>query len=115
MYKIDKEIYWIKGNYAVMWFLGPFWGTVLIMMKVKLYFHLSLFVQVEQLTSELAIERSNAQKVDAERASLDRQNKDLKAKISELDSQLKSNRKAAMQALESRIANLEEQLEAENR
>jgi myosin protein heavy chain len=72
-------------------------------------------VQVEQLTTEISIERSNAQKIDAERSSLDRQNKDLRAKISELDSQLKSNKKATVQALESRIANLEDQLEAETR
>jgi BMFP domain-containing protein YqiC len=46
---------------------------------------------------------------------LDRQNKDLRAKIADLDAQLKSNKKATVQALESRIANLEDQLEAESR
>lgn len=74
-----------------------------------------LYKQVDQLTSELSTERSNAQKIDAERASLDRQNKDLKAKLAELDAQLKSNKKLAVQALEIKIANLEDQLEVENR
>jgi len=46
---------------------------------------------------------------------LDRQNKELQAKLSELEAQLKTRTKAAMQALESKIANLEEQLDAEAR
>jgi myosin protein heavy chain len=70
-------------------------------------------LQVETLTSDLSLERSNCQKIDGERSSLDRQNKDLRAKLSELDAQLKSNKKMAMQALESRIASLEDQLEIE--
>jgi len=72
-------------------------------------------MQADQMSSDLAAERSNCQKVDAERAMLDRQNKDLHAKLSELEAQLKTRTKAAMQALESKIANLEEQLDAEAR
>jgi septal ring factor EnvC (AmiA/AmiB activator) len=80
-----------------------------------MYGYSLICAQAEQLTTEISIERSNAQKIDAERSSLDRQNKDLRAKISELDTQLKSNKKATVQALESRIANLEDQLETETR
>jgi len=72
-------------------------------------------VQADQLSADLAAERSNSQKIDTERSMLDRQNKDLHAKLSELEAQLKTRTKAAMQALESKIANLEEQLEAEAR
>ena len=71
--------------------------------------------QADQLTSELATERSNSQKIDTERSMLDRQNKELHAKLAEAEAQLKSRTKAAMQALESKIANLEEQLDAEAR
>jgi len=67
------------------------------------------------MSSDLSAERSNSQKIDAERAMLDRQNKELHAKLSELEAQLKTRTKAAMQALESKIANLEEQLDAEAR
>jgi len=72
-------------------------------------------MQADQMSADLASERSNSQKIDAERAMLDRQNKDLHAKLSELEAQLKTRTKAAMQALESKIANLEEQLDAEAR
>jgi len=72
-------------------------------------------MQADQLTADLASERSNCQKIDAERAMLERQNKELHAKLSEMEAQLKTRTKAAMQALESKIANLEEQLDAEAR
>jgi myosin protein heavy chain len=70
---------------------------------------------VDQLTADLSTERSNAQKSDAERSLLDRQNKELRVKLDELEAQLKTKSKAALQALESKIANLEEQLETEAR
>jgi myosin protein heavy chain len=72
-------------------------------------------LQVEQLTAEISAERSNAQKLDSERNLLDRQNKDLKMKLSELEAQMKTRSKAAMMALENKIANLEEQLDVESR
>ena len=47
---------------------------------------------------------------------LDRQNKELKAKLStSWRLQMKTRSKVAMQALESKIANLEEQLDVESR
>lgn len=70
---------------------------------------------MDQLTADLSTERSNAQKSDAERSLLDRQNKELRVKLDELEAQLKTKSKAALQALESKIANLEEQLETEAR
>jgi len=72
-------------------------------------------IQADQLSGDLALERSHSQKIDTERSMLDRQNKELQAKLSELETQLKTRTKAAMQALESKIANLEEQLDAEAR
>ena len=74
-----------------------------------------MLIQADQLTADLASERSNSQKIDTERSMLDRHNKELQAKLSEAEAQLKTRTKAAMQALESKIANLEEQLDAEAR
>jgi len=61
----------------------------------------------------VATERSKTQHLEAEHGLLDRQNKELRAKLEELESQHKARMKAAQQASESKIANLEEQLEAE--
>lgn len=72
-------------------------------------------LQVEQLTAELNAERSMAQKLENEKSQLDRQNKDLRAKISEMETEMKVRSKAAMQALEAKIANLQEQLDIEIR
>lgn len=44
---------------------------------------------------------------------LERQNKELKAKLSELEMTQRSKTKATISTLESKINNLEEQLEAE--
>lgn len=70
---------------------------------------------MEQLTLDFTSERANSQKIEGERTLLERQNKDLKAKLAELDAQLKLRSKATIQALEGRIVNLEEQLETEAR
>ena len=71
--------------------------------------------QVDQLTSELSTERSNAQRAESARVMLERQNKDLKQKVSELEEQMKTRSKATISALENKITNLEEQLEVETR
>ncbi|XP_044253340.1 myosin heavy chain, non-muscle isoform X2 [Tribolium madens] len=68
---------------------------------------------IEQLTSELATERSLAQKQESSKLLLERQNKELKAKLSELETAQRTKTKATIAALESKIGNLEEQLEVE--
>ncbi|XP_028841522.1 myosin-10 isoform X2 [Denticeps clupeoides] len=70
-------------------------------------------MQVDTLTTELAGERSVAQKSENARQQLERQNKDLKAKLQELEGSVKSRFKASITALEAKIAQLEEQLEQE--
>ena len=70
-------------------------------------------LQVDTLTTELAGERSAAQKSENARQQLERQNKDLKSKLGELEGAVKSKFKAAITALEAKIAQLEEQLEQE--
>lgn len=66
---------------------------------------------VDQLTAELANERSTSQKQESSRLLLERQNKELKAKLAELETAQRTKTKATIAALESKITNLEEQLE----
>lgn len=54
-------------------------------------------------------------KVENSRALLERQNKELKAKLSEIETTQRTKGKATMQALEGKITNLEEQLENETK
>jgi len=68
---------------------------------------------VEQLTAELATERGNAQKMENSKMMLERQNKELKAKLEEAENSNRAKAKAAIAALESKVSNLEEQLGAE--
>nr|XP_006826038.1 PREDICTED: myosin-10-like isoform X2 [Saccoglossus kowalevskii] len=71
--------------------------------------------QVEQLTTELAAERSSTQRLENSRMLLERQNKELKAKLQELEVVAKTRSKATINQLEIKIANLEEQLEQETK
>ncbi|XP_029545160.1 myosin-10 isoform X8 [Salmo trutta] len=70
-------------------------------------------MQVDILNTELAGERSAAQKSENARQGMERQNKELKAKLVELEGAVKSKFKAAITALEAKILQLEEQLEQE--
>ncbi|XP_053540248.1 myosin-10 isoform X1 [Ictalurus punctatus] len=70
-------------------------------------------MQVDTLSTELAGERSTAQKSETARQQLERQNKDLKAKLQELEGSVKSKFKSTIAALEAKILQLEEQLEQE--
>ncbi|XP_014864972.1 PREDICTED: myosin-10-like, partial [Poecilia mexicana] len=72
-------------------------------------------MQVDTLTTELSAERSTAQKSENARQQLERQNKDLRSKLSELEGSVKNRFKASITALEAKIAQLEEQLEQEAR
>lgn len=70
---------------------------------------------MDTLTTELSAERSTAQKSENARQQLERQNKDLRAKLSELEGSVKNRFKATITALEAKIAQLEEQMEQEAR
>uniref|UniRef100_A0A7N9B1B1 Myosin heavy chain 11 n=1 Tax=Mastacembelus armatus TaxID=205130 RepID=A0A7N9B1B1_9TELE len=71
--------------------------------------------QVEQLNNELQTERSASQKNESARQQMERQNKELKAKLQDMENQVKSKFKSSITALEAKVAQLEEQLEQENR
>uniref|UniRef100_A0A7N6C154 Myosin-9 n=1 Tax=Anabas testudineus TaxID=64144 RepID=A0A7N6C154_ANATE len=72
-------------------------------------------LQSDQMNVELTAERSTTQRVEGARSQLERQNKELKLKLQELEGTVKSKYKANMAALEAKIAQLEEQLDLETR
>ncbi|KAM6956925.1 myosin-9 isoform 1-T1 [Aplochiton taeniatus] len=72
-------------------------------------------LQTDQMNVELTAERSTSQRLEGARAQLERQNKELKLKLQELEGTVKSKYKASITALEAKIAQLEEQLDIETR
>lgn len=64
---------------------------------------------------ELATEKGVSSKLENQRVFLERQNKELKGKIAELETSQRAKSKATIAALESKIANFEEQLENEGK
>ncbi|NWS18848.1 MYH9 protein, partial [Pachyramphus minor] len=72
-------------------------------------------LQIDQMNADLNAERSNAQKNENARQQMERQNKELKLKLQDMESAVKSKYKAAITALEAKIAQLEEQLDMETK
>ncbi|CAL8270831.1 unnamed protein product [Lota lota] len=72
-------------------------------------------LQTDQMNVELTAERSTSQRLEGARAQMERQNKELKLKLQELEGTVKSKYKAAIAAMEAKIAQLEEQLDMETR
>ncbi|XP_007430787.1 myosin-9 [Python bivittatus] len=72
-------------------------------------------LQIDQINTDLNAERSNAQKNENARQQAERQNKELKAKLQEMESAVKSKYKSSITALEAKIAQLEEQLDTETK
>uniref|UniRef100_A0A8C9FM35 Myosin-9 n=1 Tax=Pavo cristatus TaxID=9049 RepID=A0A8C9FM35_PAVCR len=71
--------------------------------------------QIDQMNADLNAERSNAQKNENARQQMERQNKELKLKLQEMESAVKSKYKATITALEAKIVQLEEQLDMETK
>ncbi|XP_071519991.1 uncharacterized protein zip isoform X2 [Panulirus ornatus] len=72
-------------------------------------------LSMEQLQTDYNTEKSFVVKLEGQRSMLERQNKELKAKLAELEAEVRSKTKATIAALESKVSNLEEQLEVEAR
>ncbi|XP_060632961.1 myosin-9 [Anolis sagrei] len=72
-------------------------------------------LQIDQINTDLNAERSNAQKNENARQQAERQNKELKAKLQEMEAAVKSKYKSSITALEAKIAQLEEQLDSETK
>ncbi|XP_071384645.1 cingulin-like protein 1 [Centroberyx affinis] len=71
--------------------------------------------QVEQMRNELLQERASRQDLECDKMALERQNKDLKSRVSHLEGSQKSNKEGLVAQLESRVQELEERLEGEER
>ena len=71
-------------------------------------------LQADQSHNELNTERSNSQRSENQRVSLERQNKDLKTKLPELESELRSKTRGIITNLEAKVATLEKQLNVES-
>ncbi|XP_055993389.1 myosin-9 isoform X2 [Sorex fumeus] len=72
-------------------------------------------LQIDQMNTDLNLERSHAQKNENARQQMERQNKELKLKLQEMEAAVKSKYKASISALEAKIAQLEEQLDNETK
>ena len=77
--------------------------------------HWPFFPQIDQINTDLNLERSHAHKNENARQQLERQNKELKVKLQEMEGTVKSKYKASITALEAKIAQLEEQLDNETK
>ncbi|XP_078541036.1 cingulin-like protein 1 isoform X2 [Lissotriton helveticus] len=71
--------------------------------------------QIEQTRNELLQERAARQDLECDKISLERQNKDLKSRISHLENSYRSNKEGLVAQMETRIAELEERLESDDR
>ncbi|XP_033121498.1 myosin-10-like isoform X2 [Anneissia japonica] len=74
-----------------------------------------LLTQVDQLTAELETERSSNHHLENNRSTLERQNKELRAKLAEMENSMKLKMKSQIQSLETKVQQLEEQLDVETR
>lgn len=75
----------------------------------------SSWLQVESLTTELSAERSFSAKAESGRQQLERQIQELRARLGEEDAGARARQKMLIAALESKLAQAEEQLEQESR
>ncbi|XP_055020196.1 myosin-10 isoform X2 [Boleophthalmus pectinirostris] len=75
--------------------------------------HRKLALQVETLTVQLQGERTLAQKAEAAREQLERQNKELKTRLGEMEGAVRGKHRLNVAALEAKVESLEEQLEQE--
>lgn len=71
--------------------------------------------QIEQLTNDLASERGQSQKLENNRMILERQNKELRAKLQDLETSQRTRTKATIAALEAKVNQMEEQLDIETK
>uniref|UniRef100_A0A0K0G4P8 Myosin heavy chain n=1 Tax=Strongyloides venezuelensis TaxID=75913 RepID=A0A0K0G4P8_STRVS len=71
-------------------------------------------LQLEQLTTDLSMERNHSQKIENERQNLEKINKELKAKITEIESSSQNRSRYQLNNLEAKISYLDEQLLSES-
>lgn len=59
---------------------------------------------MEQLQTDYNTEKSSVVKLEGQRSMLERQNKELKAKLAEMEAEVRSKTKATIAALESKVS-----------
>nr|XP_046250935.1 cingulin-like protein 1 isoform X2 [Scatophagus argus] len=72
-------------------------------------------VQMDQMRNELMQERAIRQDLECDKMSLERQNKDLKSRVTHLEGSQRTNQDSLVSKLNSRIQELEERLQEEER
>ena len=72
-----------------------------------------LICQVDQLTAERDSVQATVNKADTERAILERQNSELRAKLADQEAETRTRFKTEKSSLEGRITNLQDQLDSE--
>lgn len=84
---------------------------------LRLHHHILPFplLQVESLTTELSAERSFSAKAESARQQLERQIQELRGRLGDEDAGARARQKMTIAALESKLAQAEEQLEQETR
>nr|CAH8819296.1 unnamed protein product [Trichobilharzia regenti] len=75
--------------------------------------HKKAFSQMEQVQTDLTIERNNLARSESQRITLEKQVKELREKLVEAEKECGRRVKAQCSSLESRLASLDEQLESE--
>ncbi|XP_034554514.1 myosin-10 [Notolabrus celidotus] len=70
-------------------------------------------LQMETMTVQLQGERTLAQKAESAREQLDRQNKELKTRLAEMEGAVRGKHRLSVAALEAKIESMEEQMEQE--
>nr|XP_057941324.1 myosin-10 isoform X5 [Doryrhamphus excisus] len=75
--------------------------------------HRKLALQVETMTVQLQGEKTLFQKAEAGREQLERQNKEMKTRLEELEGTVRGKHRLSVAALEAKIESMEEQLEQE--
>ncbi|XP_073328154.1 cingulin-like protein 1 [Pagrus major] len=71
--------------------------------------------QMDQMRNELMQERAARQDLECDKTSLERQNKDLKSRVTHLEGSQRTNQDSLVSKLNSRIQELEERLQGEER
>lgn len=95
--------------------VGSRWTNSVKWLIVRKTMQVQCFWQLEQLGAELVAERATCQSKEGSRQQLERQNKELKAKLQEMEGQGRSKLKSSISALEAKLREVEEQLEIESR
>ena len=69
--------------------------------------------QIDELSSEIALEKSKAKSAESARTQLEKQNREMKLRLSELEGDKNSRTKAELAALQSKLLQVEDERDSE--